>query len=1505
MRKALISMVIVALMLTFPITTNDNLEEFVQVSDLSKPMNEYSSLASAGGSGSSIPATQYMSRVITSEQISILNTYADTSTHFGEIDLSSYLNPGWHVYEVTVDVNSMVAAPERKILADTNNNTNFQIVESLGVFYSQLVQGFYAQPHDGQLQNYSIYYYTDRYDPDVRGNASFAITSNYNTSSVMTTPLNLTESDATPIWTTIDGENVPLDANIVYWALINGSTCYPDLVFSYYPTVFWVGQDNLGTFESKWYDPPPENEWDERNVEALLNYTYTPWNRTAGAALEFSSPESLSLQADSVVQTGLSWTFTDGVSNITSIQFNANQSIYLNYDITIWYQDSPTVTTNWNVDLSGNPVVWNATTTLSYPVFPETTTKYLDMTVQTDWDLLGLYNSTNPGANYTHASRVGDVVTCSAMADETWTLSSSAPNYVTAIALSNSIDSSPIVDYVNISVDMDIDATVEDADSTPITGGLTNLTVIQSGTGIYKPARIAALGGNAGFTWDIDSTTSGNGTHFVEVFWTNGLEAGYFATQVFVYYPTTLVSDDSKVTAYADNAAAFSIGINFDRVYPVDGMDGSFANVTYSFGAVVNASLFDQGGGRWTETISTTGMTNGTYTLYVYSEGYALENQSLTITVKLIYQTQALSVSWSPTNNIPYLNTTKLSITYRMMDGTNITGATVNVSIQGTAYDMAWDPFTETYWIELTGENFTGVPDTFNLNVSAWGAGYETQFDDTVTITIGSQTGEVFDADYIPSTLNISYIETLFIQVTYEYNSLPINSSTTVTITFNGSSPVALLYNATSTKWEVTLQGSDYFGTWAINVTATASGYTTRFNTTTFIVHEDSPILSSDWVGDSATTIYDIGAPLTISLTDSIGIPITDANVSFTAFGTLYPLSSGVGGLYTFDIVPGAIWGIESFTVYVNRTGFTSLQMNLNLTVEAPTSLEFRNLVSSEYEEWNLTLEARYMDTFYSMPIENATVTVTLYGTDYMLQYSAGVYSIEIILSSAPGEYTIYVTASAEYAAYAANQAAFTVHPKEYVYLEVTFDGDLIAGQFIEIRATLRSNTTDNPPIAGETIRFEVSVYFDNGTIIHYTDGTMIDSTNTEGVATLGFEVPFGNILRLTAHAIYDGSQFRWNAEFTEETGVEVSPLSLLLAFFMSDIGILMIISIAFLGIVAAGYNRGVKPKKKAAKLTLENELQMFKDLETVQHFMAVYLDRGTCVFYHPFTDERIQPDLISGFIAAITSVYGEIKGDGVRGTLEEIQYHGLRLNSYSGQYIIGILILEGEMTTLLRERLQFFVELFENQYDHDLDGWTGLVDCFDPEWVVSTLNSAFNYAWHLPHRFGPTQKVTKLDAKILDYIGAVRDERSEFYFKNLISPLAEMLDKTEPEVLDRLLLLQDRGIIAPIGIQTILQRQGLALVNGSDDFVPEPPTTVDEPKDEELEFEDLSEDVVTEPQEAVVEESESDPMEAFVQDVESLLVAKADDEKEGDDELDEFVKDLRAKIDEDEDSED
>ncbi len=1476
MRKALISLVIVAIMLTFPNVSNqNNIAEQNSESVLNSTPKTAVVLSSAGASGISLPAYQFMSRSLNSLQVDILNTYSDTTLHSGEVDLTSYLIPGWHIYEVSIDVNNFEAAPERETLGVTYENAFFYIQQIGVINYTELSQGFYNQPYDGVLQNYSIYYSTDDYTPATRGNASFIISSNYNTSSAITTPVNMTAHDAAFSWESIQGQSAALDANTIYWAIINGSLLKkagsPTPTF---PKIWWGAEDDGGSFDSFMR---LNGVWQLAVLEPLFNYTYIPWNRTSNTPLQFHSSESLSLQANSSAMTSLSWEFTNEVSNITSIILDTNQSVYLEYDLTIWYKKAVTANTKWYSGIPTPNIEWNSTVSITYPYVSGTLNRFLNYTVQSDWFPTDLYNGSTSivGTN----TKYDTTVHCTSMTDGTWILSSSAPNYVTAIDLSDSSDSSPVAGKVSILVDMDIDVTIEDDLSNPMTGGTTNLTVPQAS---YSPAEIPAVAGLASFSWDISATTTGNGTHSVEVFWTNGTEAGYFVVDLFVFYATTLVADNMFISAFTDNS--FDIGVDFDQIFPARGLDDTLADVTYTFGATINASLTPQGGGRWTASgISTAGMKDGFYDLYVYAEGYALENFSLTITVDLTYETQPLNWSWSNTNDIAYIESTNLSVSYRFVNGSRVPYATVNVTFQSQTYPLAWDESTETYWIELHGANFTGVPYNFTLIVNAWKVGHQSQYNDTNWIYVRSATGEVFETDYSPD-LDILYIETMTISVSYNFSSSPIIGATVI-VTINSTDLRTLEYNPVSMKWEITLEGWNItVGTWSINVTASMDGYTTQYDLVIFYVREDSPILSSSWVGDVETTDYATSEPLTITLTYSNGTPISDATVSFIAFSTFYSLDVGPSGLYTFTVAPNNTRGVESFTVSVVGIGILSSQIALNLTVEATTTIDVVH-VSSEYEEWNLTVTVDYEDSVYNEDILDAVVTMTLDGRVYVLSYSGGVYTTEITLVSSPGFYTIDVSASAQYAVTATSQTDFTVLPKEFVYLEITFDGDLIAGQFMEIRATLKSNDTDLP-IQGEAIRFQVSVYFDNGTVIHYADGTMTDTTNTEGIATLGFEVPFGNIDRLTASAIYDGSRTRWNVQLTEETGVQVSPLSLLIAFFMSEIGILMILSITLLGIVATGYNRAIKPKKRAARKGLENQLQMFKDLETVQHFMAVYLDRGTCVFYHPFAEDRIQPDLISGFIAAITSVYGEIKGDGVRGTLEEIQYHGLRLNSYSGQYIIGILILGGEMTPLLRERLQFFVELFENQYDADLDGWTGVVDCFDPEWVVSTLNSAFNYAWHLPHRFGPTQKVTKVDARILDYIAAVRDERGEFYIRNLLTPLAEMLDKTEAQILDRLLYLQDRGVIVPIGIQTILQRQGLALVDGTDEFL----TPVEPEEIEELEYElpvppDEEIEPLEEPSEEPPQESEVDEMEAFVQDVESILQAEAEKEKEKEEE--------------------
>ena len=157
------------------------------------------------------------------------------------------------------------------------------------------------------------------------------------------------------------------------------------------------------------------------------------------------------------------------------------------------------------------------------------------------------------------------------------------------------------------------------------------------------------------------------------------------------------------------------------------------------------------------------------------------------------------------------------------------------------------------------------------------------------------------------------------------------------------------------------------------------------------------------------------------------------------------------------------------------------------------------------------------------------------------------------------------------------------------------------------------------------------------------------------------------------------------------------------------------------------------------------------------------------------------------------------------------------------------------------------------------------------------------------------------MNARILDYIGAVRDERGEFYLKDLLKPLAEMFEKTEAEILDQLLQLQDKGMIVPVSIQTILQRQGMGLSNGDSEgiTIPLPPELMEEiekttEEQEAIEEETLEYDEIVEPEEPektkepeVSEEPKEpetkkkeqpkakkmvDPLEEFVKDVEDLL---------------------------------
>ncbi len=1819
-KRVLVSSVIIVLVLIIPLTGREADTSSWHRQSPDEPGRTSLELADVGGTGEDADSTLFMSRTFSDMQLSILNTYAATAKHNETLDLTEYLLPGWTLYNATMMLNNLTAAPEREVVGVNPQATeNFKIEENLAgdVYTEELAQSFYGQPHNGSLLNYSIRYRAINYDPDYYGYAFHTIRSDYSSSSTnLTSHVNVTAS-IPYVWLTLSGSNANLSQDTVYWAMIDGTNLVEYL--NVYPEVFWSSEDSAGDFDTAiflvgWLTG--------RENEALLNYTYTPWDPGTNSALVFANPQDIALRANSTSATDPSvWSFSSSNKNITLVNFDSNQSVYIYHNLTLWYKRSATAQTDWNISTPGGNVLWNQTLTTAYPSITGIDARYVNFTRMTDWNPTGLYNGTT-STNHDNYTALGTVVRCANMTNGTWTLQFFAPNYVKSVDTYDSSDALEIQEAVNIQVDLDINSTISDGAILANTG-FTNLTVYHEGASVHTPSNESVVAGKTHYLWDIEFHND-NGTFTIEVYWTNGTEAGYLAKEIVVFYPTTLVAAEYSIDAYTDDS--FGISVYYNDTFTPQPLTGAFAVVEYSFDGGINTSMNDQGNGWWNATIFTIAKAPGTYNVTIYAEGCAIENQTAVIWATLIHETLPLTCVWSEPyqDNITYVEQTNLTVQYQLVNAANVTDANVNVTIVGMGtWQLHYDLASEIYWIQFNGSDFTTGLDTFTLNVSAWKTGHEAQFSDALSLTVRSAPttmtldwssttidylGQIdltvnytCDADGLavptgtvianitidgnsplylnlsgnfwtanltgvfldlgthsvvvqawaygyeyqinssysltvnnvttdglsvvwnPANVTIEYIDRLNLTVVYTYGGSAVPSTAIVNVTINGHS---YDLNWSAGAWEGSIPGGDIGpGIWEATISAWLYGYEPRLNITSNInitlaansyivywepldlnvtyveqvnltviyTHDYQPVLGAtvtltlndtrifdftlgaddqwhllldasvidlgNWDANVTAnkTGYDTGTmsrmmlvrvdpctatpnwliteiyythqtDLNVTLLDSLGHPMESTIVNATYSGVNYTLIHVVNGVYRLRLNGSDGMGTYPIRIFTFSYGFMNRTVDIQLDiVETPTSLytsgtrvfeysgaqgtilyndgwlvfnvryedidsivltgatlnvtidgqvytlsiqpssnytltlyaiqlgigmhsgsfladiygyETRNepfsidvepvpahievslgvvpsvmflndsavirfdyiddhtgtriadastiifiwpndlavqdidigrfevTISSfslaltdhvlnvtlghvnfttsqfvrvinirpvntrftasssfgQYENETVVLAVNYTDVDHGQFIHWASVNATIEGTVFQMEYvGEGIYSFNLHITWPPGTYQISFAASAVGCASNHTTAQLAVSEKTVVYLTLSVLG-ASEGQSAQIEATLRENVTEDP-VRGVTIYFEVSIVFGNGTVLVYEE-IYAFPTNDDGIASFAYLIPTGEtspVDHLEIVARFDGTTSIWSTEALRSVPVSPSILGAIMAFILTPPGMYIVIGFILLATVAAFYNKRIKPKKRAAMDSLERQLQDFADLETLRHFMAVYLDRGTCVFYHPFVDERIQPDLISGFIAAITSVYGEIKGDGVRGTLEEIQYHGLRLNSYSGKYVIGILILEGEMTKLLRERLQFFIEVFEKHHETYLEDWDGLIDCFDPEWVVSNLTGSFNYTCLLPHRFGKKRKVSKLDGKILDLIGTRRDNRREFYLRALIKPVAALMGASEAKALDKILAMEDKGLIEPIGIQTVLQRQGLGLANGEDETVTAP----------------------------------------------------------------------------------
>jgi hypothetical protein len=947
--------------------------------------------ASAEGYGLTRSSIAYMSRSLNSQSLMINNSYSSTSQHAGQMNLSQFDISGWNLYNVTMDIVSITAVAERESTGITINS-DIQIRNNTGDVTDALYQEFFSMPHDGKLENYSFGYKALYYSVAL-GKAYLVVRSDYSDPqtnvSGWISPFQQISTYAV-ITHDCSADSVIMDANMPYYVVIDGTAMVGVPTSGLFNWIYWRAQDITGTDTG--YHFRNDNTWyqfvgsSQTRREAELQYTYTPWNKTTNSPLTYLNPTQVSIHGNSSSLSAMQWTFTSE-SNIGMIEFAANQSIEVLYNLTLSYQKAMLAASNWSVNNSGGAVNWNVTTSIQYPTISDK--KHLNISVPISWEITGLYSSTNPATNHSDYARFGSIIQCLNMENGTWALTSNSYNYLQSIQIFNHGNDSEITSKTCFTENVDLNSTLLEQDSDSVTTGSTNLTVLHLGEMIWAPSNTSITDGKSHYLWNISATATSNGIYTIEVFWSNGTEAGYRSRSLILYYPTSFAASKYQIDAFTEDA--FPISVYLQDTFTPQGLDGAAANVVYSFDGGANTSLVDHNNGTWTASVSTTGKTDGVFLVNVYATGFAIENQSLTIYVTLIHDTKPLTIYWSATNNISYVQTTDLMVEYSRVGGTAIPDATVNVTIDGNILPLTWNG--SIYKITFNGTDIYSGFGTYNLVIQAWKIGHKLQSDNLGELTIHEEYTE-FIVNWSHGT-NITYVEYSVLTINYRMSNgtgIPLAS---VTVT-DGTTIWSLQWNSTDGTYWIRFNGTDSnpgFGTHPLTIQASKFGYQSHEDIGYSLTLRKEPTsLVLTW-SDGSTIVYIQSTTLIVNYTMSDGSPVVGALVNVSVGAGFWILDyDPVTKTYDLmvngsDLNPGL--GVHTVSVFAGKAGFegrSDSSQTLAVDLEASTvAITWSMGFNITYvQQTTLTVTYKMSD---ETPVIGAIVNVTISGYTWNLTW--------------------------------------------------------------------------------------------------------------------------------------------------------------------------------------------------------------------------------------------------------------------------------------------------------------------------------------------------------------------------------------------------------------------------------------------------------------------------------------------------------------------------------------
>ncbi|MHA1509658.1 MAG: hypothetical protein ACTSO6_13255, partial [Promethearchaeota archaeon] len=259
--------------------------------------------------------------------------------------------------------------------------------------------------------------------------------------------------------------------------------------------------------------------------------------------------------------------------------------------------------------------------------------------------------------------------------------------------------------------------------------------------------------------------------------------------------------------------------------------------------------------------------------------------------------------------------------------------------------------------------------------------------------------------------------------------------------------------------------------------------------------------------------------------------------------------------------------------------------------------------------------------------------------------------------------------------------------------------------------------------------------------------------------------------------------------------------------------------------LVAAGgsvgiYRGVIVPKKREKQRILTEVKTIFDDAINLEHILVLYKGTGTCIFFKSYGSEQIDPELIGGFLSAVSSFGKEMA---TQEALNEISYGDKMLLLADGALIRVALVLGKNASLILRRHLKEFIGIFEKTFNEILPKWRGQLNHFRNAGIIvdEILNTSIILPHQITYNFSKAKDLKNPHSREVLKIAqscCEEAEREFFFVATLLKEVADRTNKDTAEIFMGIKELRDKKILIPIEISAIgeqpVSQQEINLIN-------------------------------------------------------------------------------------------